>query len=118
MDNVSNFSVSDVPEPAKLIVAQTREQAERVADLGRAVAGVFQMLGRALAGLYRITDEAYAMRELAELGDKRLSARGLVRSDLATVVSHRMSDHGIETAIRRFRAEAGRPSPSHHRDAA
>lgn len=118
MDIDSKISVSDIREPAKSTVAQTREQAERVADLGRAVAGAFQALGRTLAGLYRIVDEAYAMRELAELGDSVLSARGLVRSDLPTVVTHRMSDHGIETAIRRFQAEAGRPSPSHHRDAA
>lgn len=118
MDIVSKISVSDVREPARSIVAQTREQAERVADLGRAVAGAFHALGRALAGLYRITDEAFAMRELAALGNKRLSARGLVRSDLPTVITHGMSDHGIETAIRRFHAEAGRPSPSHHRDAA
>jgi len=58
------------------------------------------------------------MRELAELGDNVLSDRGLVRSDLPTVVTHGMSDYGIETAVRRFQAEAGRPSPSHHRDAA
>ncbi len=118
MDIVSKISVSDIREPAISTVAQTREQAERVADLGRAVAAAFQALGRTLAGLYRIADEAYAMRELAALGDKVLSARGLVRSDLPTVVTHTMSDHGIETAIRRFQAEAGRPSPSRHRDAA
>jgi len=118
MDNVSKFPLSAVPGPAQSTVAQTREQAERVADLGRAVAGAFKALGRTLAGMYRIADEAYAMRELAELGDKVLSARGLVRSDLPTVVTHTMSEHGIETAIRRFQVQAGRPSPSHHRDAA
>ncbi len=118
MDNVSKFSVSEVREPAQSIVAQTRERAERVDDLGRAVAGAFKALGRTLAGRYRITDEVLAMRELAALGDKVLSARGLVRSDLPTVVTHGMSDHGIETAIHRFQAEAGRPSPSRHRDAA
>ena len=118
MDNVSKFPVSAVPGPAQSIVDQTRERAERVADLGRAVAGAFQALGRALTGLYRIADEAYAMRDLAALGDRVLTARGLVRSDLPTVFTHGMSDHGIETAVRRFQAEAGRPSPSRHRDAA
>ena len=118
MDIVSKIAVFDIREPAKSTVAQTREQAERVADLGHAIAGAFQVLGRTLAGLYRITEEAYAMRELAEFGDNVLSARGLVRSDLPTVVTHGMSDHGIETAIRRFQAETARPSPSHHRDAA
>ena len=67
--------------------------------MGRAFGAAIKALTHALTGIYRISHDAYEMRELATLGDKRLAARGLVRSDLPTLATYGMAADGLETRV-------------------
>jgi hypothetical protein len=118
MDYASLYRNAYIPGPARSTVAQTWQQAEQAAAMGRAFGAAIKTVGRALTGIYRISHDAYEMRELATLGDKRLAARDLVRSDLPTLATYGMADDGLETAVRKYHSEFTRPSHTRQHSAA
>jgi hypothetical protein len=118
MNNITRFPEAAGAAPANATVMRSREQAYVVTDFGRGIADAFQALGRTLARLKEITEEAYAMQELALLSEQMLAARGLTREGIASQMVGKTHNSNIDAAIRRFHEESTKVFEMPKRDAA
>lgn len=89
------------------LIAESREQSERVRAMGRAFADLFRGIGHLFHRLDDAIAEARSMRRLVELNDRTLADIGIARSDIPAIIARGRLADGIDAAVEGFIASKG-----------